>query len=228
MFKRIVLLATLLALAVPAQASAVVTIKLGGPEAKYREVLYPDPFRIKGKTGDYRGPVALEVDDFPYDGGGEIATVQTDDKGEYVFPKVVLDKNTKVRVRAGSEFSKTIELFVHPGVKFGMKELSRGRVRPTFTYIGHPGFAPPPDAFYVYILKTHESKLRRLDGPASMTRIGDGRWRYRRVLREPASKRTYRYDLLYCTKGLSAAGYGRFWRIDRSCGDKVIPFPDFK
>ncbi len=215
----------LVALAVPAQASAEVTIKLGSNKygvEKYREVLYPDTFRIKGKTGTYRGPVALEVDDFPYDGGGEVATVETDENGEYVFPKVALRNNSKVRVRAGIEFSKTIELYVHPGVKLGYRTVSNGqRVKVSFTYIGHPGFAPPENNFFVYILIRGKDRVRRLSGPRSMTKIGDGRWRFADTLNLPRSRRVYRYFLLFCTRGLSASGYGRAYAIDRSCGKKA-------
>ena len=227
MLKRLALVTVAVALAVPATANAEVTIKVGdtgGQQDKYRETLYPNGFRVKGKTGSYRGPVTLEVDGFPYEGtySNYGPSVSTNDKGEYVFPDVVLGRNAKVRAVAGSERSKAIELFVHPGVRNRFKELSRDRMRIDFTYIGHPGFAPPPNAFYVYIVFENRSGMRRFHGPATMQKIADGTWRYRKVLDEPVTRRATRYYVLYCTRGLSAAGYGRFWPIDVGCGKKVI------
>jgi hypothetical protein len=221
MLKRLAVLTIAGALIAPASASAEVTIKVGG--SKYREVLYPDSFRIKGKTGAYRGPVTLEVDEFPFDGAyADGGTVDTNSKGEYVFPKVAPSRNARIRARAGNERSKHTTVYVHPGVKHTFKEISGNRMRLSFTYLGHPGFAPPQNAFYAYIAIRGESVLRRLHGPVAMQQIGDGRWRYRADLDEPERKRAYRYVVLYCTRGLSAAGYGRFWPIDTGCGKKVI------
>lgn len=222
---RAILLIVVFALAMPAVASAEVTVKVGGD--KYREVLYPDTFRVKGKTGTYRGPVTLEVDEFPFDGSyTDAATVNTDDKGEYVFPKIGPTRNAMLRARAGNERSKALSVFVHPGVKRKERRVSTNRDRVSFTYIGHPGFAPPADSFFVYMLKVGTKTLRRLGSARTMTQVGDGRWRYTGIVKLPATKHGYRYYTLYCTRGLSAAGYGRFWRIDRSCGDRSIPFPN--
>ncbi|MDQ3935043.1 MAG: hypothetical protein M3340_10500 [Actinomycetota bacterium] len=223
--RRVVLIVTLLALAAPAQASAVVTIKLGSngyQVQKYREVLFPDTFRVKGKTGDYRGNVTLEMDEYPFDGYGEpYATVHTNDKGEYVFPKVGPTRNALIRVRAGDELSRTMSLFVHPGVKLGYRTVSNGRkVRISFTYSGHPGFAPPQDSFYVYIVIQGRERVRRLGGARKLAQVGDGRWRFARTLDLPRSRREYRYSLLFCTRGLSANGYGRAYAIDRHCGER--------
>ncbi len=225
----LLLLPLLLASIAPAGAGAAVTIKVGRDKYrsdKYREQLYPASFRIKGKTGDYRGPVTLELDEFPYDsfsGGAESSLMaETNDRGEYVFPSVGPTRNARVRVRAGEEYSKTIELYVYPGVKAREKELSRDRVRVDFTYRGHPGFAPPDNAFFVYMGRDHERFLRRLGGPFRMKQVGDGQWRFRGVFKEPDSRRAYRYGLAYCTRGLAEAGYGRLWPLDRDCGKRVV------
>ncbi|HEX8054509.1 MAG TPA: hypothetical protein VF517_16090 [Thermoleophilaceae bacterium] len=224
MLKRFVLLTLVLALVAPASASAEVTIKVGG--SKYREVLYPGSFRIKGKTGTYRGAVKLEVDEFPFDGAyADGGTVNTTDKGEYVFPNVAPTRNARIRARAGSEVSKATTVFVHPGVKRKERLVADFRVKVSFAYLGHPGFAPPADSFFVYMIKNREKRITRLGGARTMAQIGDGRWRFSGIVKLP-SGRNYKYGLLYCTRGLSAAGYGRFYRIDRSCGDKVIPFPN--
>ena len=225
MIGRLVPLAIVLALLVPATASAEVTIKVGSDKyraEKYREQLYPGGFRIKGKTGDFRGQVQIEVDEFPYGSFVDGGTAATNDKGEYVFSKVAPTRNAMVRVRAGNERSKTIELFVHPGVKWKDSVTSKGRLKVSYTYIGHPGFAPPSNAFFVYIKKTKESKLRRVGGPLSMTQVGDGRWRHQGTHDLPSSSRAYSFYTLFCTKGLSAAGYGRTWPIDSKCGQKVV------
>jgi hypothetical protein len=223
---RTLVLMLVLVLALPAVASAEVTVKVGG--SKYREVLYPDTFRVKGKTGTYRGPVTLEMDEFPYDGNyADVATVNTDDRGEYVFPRIGPTRNARLRARiAGPERSEPLEVYVHPGVKHKERRVSQNRDRVSFTYIGHPGFAPPADSFFVYMLKVGTKTLRRLGSARTMTRVGDGRWRYTGIVKLPATNEGYRYYTLYCTRGLSAAGYGRSWRIDRSCGDRFIDFPN--
>jgi hypothetical protein len=225
MLKRLALLTLTIALLAPASASAEVTIKAGGD--KWREVLYPGSFRIKGKTGTYRGAVKLEVDEFPYEGAyGDGGTVNTNDKGEYVFPNVAPTRNARIRARAGSEVSKDTTVYVHPGVKRRERLVADYRVKFSFTYLGHPGFAPPADSFYVYMAKNNERRITRLGGARRMTQIGDGRWRYSGIVKLP-SRGNYKYVLLACTRGLSAGGYGRAYRIDRSCGDKVIPFPNW-
>ena len=219
----LIVLMLVVACAFPASASATITVKVGGD--KYREVLYPDTFRIKGKVDDYRGAMTLEVDEFPYEGSySPKESTPTDERGEFVYPQVALRRNSRVRVRAGSAVSNVVEVYVHPGVKHKMRQLSRGRVRGTFTYYGHPGFAPPDKAFFVYIARTDDTKFRRLGGPYRMKQVGDGAWRFTGVFREPASRRRYSYVLAYCTRGLSAAGYGRFWPIDRGCGKSAISY----
>jgi hypothetical protein len=225
MLRRLVFLTVAAALVVPASASAAPTIKVGGD--KYREVLYPDTFRIKGKTGDYRGLVTLESDEFPFEGNfADTATVSTNDEGEYVFPKIGPRRNTRLRVRAGGERSKSTTVFVHPGVKRKEKLVADYRVRVSFTYIGHPGFAPPADSFFVYLSRSDKPKqVFRLGSARTMTQVKDGTWRYTGIVKLP-SDRNYRYGLLYCTRGLSAAGYGRAYRIDRHCGEKNVPFPN--
>jgi hypothetical protein len=224
--RRLVLTAVAVALAVPASASAEVTIAVGKgkyQEQKYRETFYPGGFRLKGKTGAFRGQVQLEVDEFPFGGFVDSGTATTNDKGEYVFPKVVLTRNSKVRVRAAGERSKTLDLFVHPGIKQSGNVSSDGR-RYSFswTYIGHPGFTPASNNSYVYIHKVKERKLRRIGGPVTMSQIADGRWRWKGKLTLPASKRTYEFYTYACTQGLSAAGYGRPWPLDQKCGQKTI------
>ena len=224
MLVRLVVVALVVALAAPAAASAAPTIKVGGD--KYREVIYPGTFRIKGKTGTYRGPVTVEVDEFPFDGAfSDRGTVDTNDKGEYVFPAVNPTRNAQIRVRTAAERSKVTTVYVHPGVKRKETQLSRDRVRVTFTYLGHPGFAPPRDSFFVYISRSDRGTVQRLGGPFAMSQVADGTWRFKRVLEEPSSSRAYSYALLYCTRGLSASGYGRVWTIDRHCGEKSIKFP---
>lgn len=217
---RAVLLILVVALALPATASAEVTVKVGG--SKYREVLYPDTFRVKGKTGTYRGPVTLEIDEFPFDGNYvDTATVNTDDKGEYVFPKIGPTRNALLRARAGGERSKPVSVFVHPGVKVSYRTTSSGqRVKISFTYAGHPGFAPPEKFLYAYIVKNNREPARRLGGKRPLTQIGDGRWRYAATTDLPSSRRGYRYFLVFCSPGLSAAGYGRAYAVDRHCGEK--------
>ncbi len=225
--KRIAVAVLLACCILPAHAGATVTIKVGSSKSETqesRERLYPGTFRIEGKTGDYRGPVTLEVDESPFDTSLDGETVNTTDKGEYVFPKVGPTRNARIRVRAGNEFSKVITLYVHPGVKAKNRPVVPYRTRFVFDYIGHPGFAPPANSFFVYLHKTKERKLRRLGDARRMTQIANGRWRFEGIVKLPSGR--YRYHLLACTRGLSAAGYGRFWRIDRSCGDKIIPFPN--
>ena len=223
MLRRLAPLILAAALVAPASASAEVTIKVGGD--RYREVLFPDTFRIKGKTGTYRGPVTLEADEFPFEGNfGDSATVNTNDEGEYVFPKVGPRRNTRLRVRAGGERSKSTTVFVHPGVKRKERLVADYRVQTTFTYVGHPGFAPPADSFFAYLGRSDKPRrIFRLGSARTMTQVKDGTWRYSGILKLP--KGNYRYGILYCTRGLSAAGYGRFWTIDRSCGDKEIYLP---
>ena len=214
-----------LALAAPSTASAAVTVNVGGD--KFREVLYPQTFRVKGKTGSYRGPVTLEIDEFPFDGSfTDTATVNTDSNGEYVFPRIGPTRNAHLRARAGGERSPALEVYVHPGVKIKEKRVSNNRDSVSFTYLGHPGFSPPPNSFYVYLLKRGTKTLRRLGSARTMAQVGDGAWRYKGLAKLPTTKHGYRYSLLYCTRGLSAAGYGRAFRIDRSCGDRFISFPN--
>lgn len=217
---RAILLVLVVALALPATASAEVTVKVGG--SKYREVLYPDTFRVKGKTGTYRGPVTLEVDEFPFDGNyADAATVNTNDKGEYVFPKIGPSRNAYFRARAGGERSKPLSVFVHPGVKVNYRTTGNGlKVKISFTYSGHPGFAPPNQFLYTYIVRNGKEPARRLGGKRKLTQIGDGRWRYAATTDLPSSRREYRYFLLFCSPGLSAAGYGRAYAVDRHCGEK--------
>lgn len=227
MVKRGAFVALLVCCTAPAPAAGAVTIKVGSDKLeaqKYRETLYPGTFRIKGKTGDYRGPVTLEVDEFPYDGFGDGQTTNTNDRGEYVFPRVGPSRNTRIRARAGGDLSDVIILYVHPGVKRKERRIAPDWDRVVFDYIGHPGFAPPAESFFVYLAKAREQKLRRLGGARRMNQVADGRWRFEGTTKLPPGN--YRYSLLFCTRGLSAAGYGRFWRIDRGCGKKIIPFPD--
>jgi hypothetical protein len=226
MLRRLVLLTVAFALVVPATASAEVTIKVGSgkfQEQKYRETFYPNGFRLKGKTGTYRGQVQLEVDEFPYEGtytdGGPAST---DDKGEYAFPKVVLRKNSMVRVRAGTERSKALQLYVYPGVS-GKDRVDGDDLVLTATYSGHPGWTPPTNpGFYIYILKRGDSKARRLGGARSMSQVKDGRWRFQGRANLPNSNRSYSFRTFFCIKGLTAAGYGRPWPIDANCGAKTI------
>jgi hypothetical protein len=219
---RIALLALILVLVVPATSEAKVTLSVSGD--KYRERLYPDTFRIKGTTGDYRGPVTVEVDEFPYDGAyADAGTVNTTSKGGYVFPKVGPSRNARVRVRAGSERSKSVAVFVHPGVKRKERRISNDRFDVSFAYLGHPGFSPPADSFFVYLYKAGSKKLQRLGTARTMAHVGDGKWRYRGTVKIP-KKGSYRFGFAYCTRGLSASGYGRAYAIDRSCGDRYIPF----
>ncbi|HEX8646921.1 MAG TPA: hypothetical protein VF715_08455 [Thermoleophilaceae bacterium] len=217
---RVLLLIVVLALALPATASAEVTLKVGG--SKYREVLYPDTFRVKGKTGAYRGPVTLEIDEFPFDGNyADTATVNTDEEGEYVFPKIGPTRNALLRARAGAERSKPLSVFVHPGVKLSYRTTSSGRrVKISFTYIGHPGFAPPQRFIYAYIVKNNREPARRLGGKRALTQTGDGRWRYAATSDLPASRSGYRYFLVFCSPGLASGGYGRAYAVDRHCGEK--------
>lgn len=226
MLKRVVLAALALALLVPANASAEVTLKIGKgkyQQERYRETFYPEGFRLKGKTGDYRGTVALEIDGFPYEGSySDYATATTNDKGEYVFPNVVLGRNAMVRVRAGGERSKAIQLYVFPGIKW--KQRVKGDyLHLTVTFTLSPGWAPPePDAAFVYILKDGEHRLRRLGGARRLTQVGDGRWRFAGRARLPYSRRSYRFSSFLCPRGMSAAGYGRPWPLDKGCGQKYI------
>jgi hypothetical protein len=224
---RIAALIIAAALLVPAAASAEVTIKVGKGkflEEKYRETTYPNGFRLKGKTGSYRGPVTLELDGFPFEGSyTDYGTVNTNDKGEYVFPKVVIGRNAKVRVRAGSERSKAIELYLHPGLKW-KDRVSGNYLHLTVTFSMPAGWAPPePGGFFVYMLKTSRgSKPRRLGKARTLVQVADGKWRYQGKARLPSSRKEYRFYTLFCNRGLAAAGYGRMWPIDRDCGRKVV------
>ena len=92
----------------------------------------------------------------------------------------------------------------------------------SFAYLGHPGFAPPANSFFVYLAKQGTKTLRRLGTARTMNQIGDGRWRFTGEVKLPSTKRGYRYNLLFCTRGLSDAGYGRVWPIDRGCGERFI------
>jgi hypothetical protein len=224
MVRRLLIAGLLCALAAPATAGADVTIKVGQgkyQEAKYRETLYPQGFRIKGKTGAYRGQVSIESDEFPFEGNFTPAgTAQTNDKGEYVFPKVAPSRNARLRVRAGGELSKVLPVYVHPGVKVKYRTVSNGvRVKISFTYIGHPGFAPPENAFFAYIW-INDRKPVRLGGKRTLTQVGDGRWQYSATTDLPSSRKKYSYGLGFCTRGLAAAGYGRTYPIDKNCGNK--------
>ena len=224
MLRRSILLALLCALVLPATSEGAVTIKVGSGkfmEEKYRETLYPRGFRIKGKTGAYRGPVALESDEFPFDGNyARVGEVQTNSKGEYVFPKVAPSRNARLRAYAGTEISKPLSVFVHPGVKVKVRTVDDGlRVRIAFTYLGHPGFAPPEQAIFAYIWINDRGPVR-LGGKRRLTQVGDGKWQYAATTDLPSSRRKYRYGLGFCSPGLSAAGYGRTWPIDRACGER--------
>jgi hypothetical protein len=222
---RLVLLAVLLALAVPSSAVAAVTIKAGGP--KHREVLYPKTFRIKGKTGTYRGPVKIQMDEFPFEGTyTDVGTVETNSKGEYVFPKVGPTRNARVRVVAGPETSKNLSLFVHPGVKIKYRTSGGTKVKIAFTYNGHPGFAPPENSFFVYIIKNDKEPARRLGGKRKLTQVGDGRWQYAQTTDLPSSRNRYSYFLVFCTRRLAELGYGRAYRVDRNCGKKSFVLGD--
>lgn len=215
-----------LGLLVPATASAEVTLVVGKgefQEQRFRETFYPNGFRLKGKTGTYRGPVTLEIDGFPYEGTyTDYGTVSTNDKGEYVFPKVVLGRNAMARVRAGSERSKAIQLYVYPGIK------QKVRVKGDYLHLTHtltlsPGWVPPdPNAAFVYILKGRENRLRRLGGARKLVQVGDGKWRFQGKARLPSSRKTYRFFTFLCPKGMSAAGYGRPWPLDQQCGRKYV------
>ncbi len=225
MLRRLLLLALLGALAAPATADAEVTIKIGKgrfQQQKYRETLYPRAFRVKGKTGAYRGPVTLEIDEFPFDGNFvDTATVNTNDKGEYVFPRIGPARNAHLRARASYERSRPLSVFVHPGYKFDYRTVSNGtRVKISLTYIGHPGFAPP-QATYIYI-QINDREPRRLGGLRRLEQIGDGRWHYSATTDLPSSRREYRYWLGFCTRGLAASGYGRDWPGDRTCGNRTL------
>jgi hypothetical protein len=166
--------------------------------------------------------VQLEVDEFPYGSFVDAGTASTNDKGEYVYPQVALTRNAQVRVRAGNERSKTIQLYVHPGVKW-KDRVDGDYLNVTATYTAHPGWTPPTNpGFYIYILKTKENKLRRLGGARSMSQVSDGRWRFQGRANLPNSAKGYRFYTFFCIKGLNAAGYGRPWPIDRNCGAKTI------
>ena len=53
--------------------------------------------------------MTLEADEFPYDGKyADVATVNTDDKGEFVFAKIGPSRNAQLRARAGGERSKPV------------------------------------------------------------------------------------------------------------------------
>jgi hypothetical protein len=188
-----------------------------------REPLYPEPIAIKGKAP--AGSVALEVDEFPYDDFVDYQT--TDSDGSYSFKKVVLRKNSRVRVRAGGERSKTVTIYVHPGVKSKYRSVDgNSKVKISFTYYGHPGFAPPENAFYAYIFINDEAKARRFTGPRKLTQIADGTWRFAKTLDLPARSQNYEYSLAFCTRRLAELGYGKAYRVDRHCGEKVIPWPN--
>ena len=226
MTRRLALLALAAALALPATASAEVTIKVGSgrfQEQKYRETFYPNGFRLKGKTGTYRGAVQLEVDEFPYEGSfADAGTASTNAEGEYAYPKVVLRRNSMVRVRAGTERSKAIQLYVYPGVK-GKDRVDGDYLVLSATYTSHPGWTPPTNpGFYIYIVKSNDKKARRLGSARSMSKVGDGRWRFKGRANLPDSNRSYRFRTFFCIKGLTAAGYGRPWPIDAKCGAKTI------
>lgn len=222
---RLVLAAIVAALVFPAASSAAVTVKAGG--SKYREVLYPKTFRIKGKTGDYRGPVTLQMDEYPFEGSyTDVGTVETNAEGEYVFPTVGPSRNARVRARAGAETSKDLSLFVHPGVKIKYRTSGGTSVRIAFTYIGHKGFAPPENSFFVYIVRNNREPARRLGGRRKLTQVGDGRWQYARTTDLPSSRTRYEYYLLFCTRRLAELGYGRAYRVDRNCGKSSFVLGD--
>jgi hypothetical protein len=188
-----------------------------------REPLYPDPITIKGMAPD--GPVVLEVDEFPYDDFVDYQTTVSD--RTYSFKKVILQKNSRVRVRAGGERSKKTTIYVHPGVKSKYRSVSGDtKVKISFTYLGHPGFAPPENAFYAYIFINDEPRARRFTGPRKLKQIADGTWRFAKTLDLPARSQNYEYSLVFCTHRLAELGYGKAYRVDRNCGDKVIPWPN--
>ena len=204
-------------------ASAAVTIR-----TSEREPLYPKSITVRGNAGDHRGQVALELDEFPYDSYSESRVANTDSKGDYAFTKWVLNKNSRIRVRAGSTYSKVVTVYVHPGVKFKYRTTSGGaKVRVSFTYVGHPGFAPPKKAFYLYIetnQRGQSRRVRRMTGPRAMKQVRDGWWRFAKTFDLPSSPTEYRYFVYACTRGLTKAGYGRSYLIDKRCGERVFRY----
>ena len=221
MLRGAVVLIGVLALASP--ASAAVTIK-----PTKREPLHPEPIDVRGNAGDYRGPVVLELDEFPFDVYAESRVVDTNSKGDFVFKKWVLNMNSRIRVRAGTTYSKAVKVYVHPGVKFKYRTTSGGtKVKVSFTYVGHPGFAPPKKAFFLYI-ETNQpgqrGRVRRLGRKRAMKQVRDGWWRFEKTLDLPSSRSTYRYFIYACTRGLTKAGYGRSYLIDKRCGEPVFRY----
>lgn len=224
MLRRLLLLALVCALAAPASAGAVVTIKTS---KNVRDIAYGDTVRVKGKTGTYRGPVTLEIDEFPYEGSYvDTATVGTNDRGEYVFPKVGPNRNARLRARiAGPERSKAIEVFVYPAVKFKQRRAGSNHDRVTLSMSGPPGFVVPQDQLYIYLLKSGKRTYQRLGGARTMSHPRDGVYRYTGLARLPSTKHGYRYALYFCVKD-PPAGWGREFPEDRACGDRRIDVRD--
>jgi hypothetical protein len=217
MLRRLLAVGIVLAVAAPATADAAVTIKTSGDKRDYQ---YPEKVRIKGKTGDYRGIVTLQTDEYPYDSFGQAAIVETDGKGEYVFPDVVFRKNSRVKVVAGSQTSKTIELYFHPGVKFKRRRADYDHDRVALTLTGHPGFTVPPDRLFIYMLKQGADAFQRLGRGRTMSQVRDGVWRYVGLARLPSSKHGYSYNMGFCVKDVP--GYGRPHPYDEGCGERRV------
>ncbi|HEX8646924.1 MAG TPA: hypothetical protein VF715_08470 [Thermoleophilaceae bacterium] len=220
MLKLLLPIAVLVALLIPATAGAAVTIQTS---KNVRDIRYGDSVRVKGKTGDYRGPVTLEIDEFPYEGSYvDSATVSTNDKGEYVFPRVGPTRNARIRARiAGPVRSKAIEVFVYPADKFKSSRADFDHDRVSMSISGPPGFTLPPDKLYIYMLKRKSKAFQRLGGARTMTQSRDGVYRWKGLVRLPSSKHGYTYILVYCVKD-SPEGWGRPSPEQRACGERRI------
>lgn len=226
MLRRLLLLALMCALAAPASAAAEVTIATG---KNVRDISYGDAVRVKGKTGTYRGSVTLEVDEFPYDGNYvDSQTVSTNDKGEYVFPKVGPNRNARLRARiAGPERSKAIEVFVYARAKLKRRQADANHDydRVTLSLSGPPGYTVPQDQLYIYMLKSGKRTYQRLGGARTMSNPRDGVYTYTGLVRLPSTKHGYRYGLYFCVKG-APAGWGRDFPEQRACGEKRVDVRD--
>ena len=208
------------AMVVPATAGAAVTIKTS---KNVRAIEYGDAVRVKGKTGTYRGPVTLEIDEFPYEGDyRDTATVSTDDKGEYVFPRIGPSRNARLRARiAGPERSKAIEVFVYPVGRLKHRRADFDHDRVVVNISGPPGYTIPADKLYIYMLKDGSKTLQRLGGARTMSQVRDGAYRWVGLVRLPATKHGYRYSLGFCVKD-TPEGHGHTHPEDRACGERRI------
>jgi hypothetical protein len=161
------------ALAAPASAPAA-TLRAGLEQAsvRYGHAHHVTGTLREGKQSLRGQEVALEGRRYPYEGGYRVlARTRTNARGEFRF-SVRLDRNHRLRVRAGMERSAALKAYTLPAIALSSRAAKPGvaRITQRYTVPGRVRLSAPT-RFYLGSRHAKRASLRRV-GRLHRTRAG--------------------------------------------------------